>query len=231
MLIFSSLIEISCRPLTPRTPSPLIVREEPPTPPQPQPATVITKKLPPGPPPPRRVIIKRIPPLPAKPRPVIIEKWLPYKQPPERPVLYERAEHIEAPRPPQRNVILQYEPAKVRVEQEVQNVGCYRVDPEIYRAQYGSCLRRTNSIRRVLQDIGCNPDLITSTGYQTDAMINRTADLPLYDYSHSQSRTTIRPNTTCFTDEQLAELVGNSAQSSPPRHRSQTVYTMVIPSV
>ena len=216
--------------MTPRTPSPLIVREEPPTPPQAQPPTVITKKLPPAPAPPRRVIIKRVPPLPAKPRPVIIEKWLPYKNPPERPVLYERAEHIETQRTPHRNVILQYDQAKVRVEQEIQNVGCYRVDPEIYRAQYGSSLRRTDSIRRVLKDIGCNPDLITSTGYKTDATINRTTDLPLYDYSQQRN---IRANTTCFTDEQLVELIGNrqgqqSSSTTVLNHRSQPIYSSVV---
>lgn len=160
---------------------------------------------------------------------MIIEKWLPYKSPPERPVLYERAERVEAARAPQRNVILQYEPAKVRVEQEIQNVGCYRVDPEIYRAQYGTSLRRTNSIRRVLQDIGCNPDLITSTGYKTDATINRTTDLPLYDYGQQRN---IRPNTTCFTDEQLVEIIGNRQGPQPSsmnvlHRRSQPLYSTV----
>lgn len=109
-----------------------------------------------------------MPALPAKPRPVIIEKWLPYKTPPERPVIYERAEQTrDTTNSSQRNVILQYEPARVRVEQEIQNVGCYRVDPELYRSQFSSELRRTGSIRKVLQDIGCNPDVINSTGYNT----------------------------------------------------------------
>jgi len=108
-----------------------------------------------------------MPPLPAKPRPVIIEKWLPYKKPPERQVLYERAEQTEPNRAAQHNVILQYESPRVRIEQDIQNVGCFRVDPELYRAEFGTELRRTDSIRRVLRDIGCDPEIITSAGYTT----------------------------------------------------------------
>ncbi|CAF1197361.1 unnamed protein product [Rotaria sp. Silwood1] len=196
------LVVSTTPPIVPRTPSPLIVREQPPTPPHHQPAKVITKTLPPPPTPPRRVIIKRVPPLPAKPRPVIIEKWLPYKTPPERPVIYERAQKSEQTRQTPRNVILQYEPAKVRIEQEIQNVGCFRVDPEMYRAQFGTSLRRTDSIRKVLQDIGCNPDLLASTGYRTYNSSNRD------NYSLSSSHYDYpKRTTTCFTDEQLSELI------------------------
>jgi hypothetical protein len=205
----------------------LIVREQPPTPPQHQPARVITKTLPPPEALPRRVIIKRIPPLPAKPRPVIIEKWLPYKSPPQRPVLYERAERSEETRPTQRNVILQYEPARVRVEQEIQNVGYYRVDPEMYRAQFSTSLRRTDSIRKVLEDIGCNPNLITSTGYNTDCPSNQTNNSSHYDVPKSSR--------TCFTDEQLSELINPSVPtnrhndiSPPSRDKNQAYYTTVL---
>lgn len=141
------------------------------------------------------MIIKRIPPLPAKPRPVIIEKWLPYKAPPERPVLYERAEQVERNHSPQRNVILQYEPARVRIEQEIQNVGYFRVDPAIYQEQFGSELRRTDSIRRILQDIGCNPSILTT-----------------------QHGPPAEEQLTCFTDEQLSQFV------TTPKV-SQTYYT------
>lgn len=204
----------------------MFVREQPPTPPEHQPRRVITKTLPAPAARPRRVIIKRMPPLPAKPRPLIIEKWLPYKSPPERPILYERAEHVEQPRPAQRNLILQYEPAHVRIEQEFQNVGYFRVDPEAYRAQFGSSLRRTDSIRRVLEDIGCNPDLLTSTGYD--------ATTAQADYRPHGG-----PITTCFTDQQLTELIGSSSTarnrpqshydtpSSVNRSRNQTIYSTV----
>jgi hypothetical protein len=193
----------------PRTPSPLIVREQPPTPPEYQPAKVITKTLPPPPAAPRRVIIKRIPPLPAKPRPVIIEKWLPYKTTTERPILYQRAEKTQQIRPIQRNLILQYDPPRVQIKQELQNFGCFRVDPKLYQAQHGSALRRTESIRRVLEKIGCNADLITSTGYNTcySSSSNQTNNLPHYDYP--------RPSKTCFTDEQLDALIGSSVPQPP----------------
>ena len=124
---------------------------------------------------------------------------MPYKTPAERPILYERAEQVEQSQPSPRNVILQYEPARVRIEQEIQNAGYFRVDPEIYRAQFGSELRRTDSIRRLLKDIGCNPNILTTTGYNTS----------------SEQRT------TCFTDEQLSQLI---ATPQAP----QTYYTTVL---
>ncbi len=173
------------------------------------------------------MIIKRVPPLPAKPRSVIIEKWLPYKTLPERPILYERAEQQQPTRSTQRNVILQYEPAHVRVEQEIQNVGCFRVDPEIYRAQFGSQLRRTDSIRRVLQDIGCNPDVIETTGYNAgDSSANHTNNSSHYDYPKETTR-------TCFTDEQLSELIDPSTnhRSDIPvqsQQKNQVYYTTIV---
>lgn len=136
-----------------------------------------------------------MPPLPAKPRPVIIEKWLPYRQSRERPVLYQRAEKLEQNPPIQRNLILQYDPPRVHIKQELQNFGCFRVDPEIYRAQHGSALRRTESIRRVLKELGCDVDLMTSTGYDT-----------CYSSQYDPCPTV----TTCFTDEQLDALIGTS---------------------
>ncbi len=207
-MFFVSIISLLNRPIIPRTPSPLIVREQPPTPPLHQPTKIITKTLPAPPASSRRVIIKRMPPLPAKPRPVIIEKWLPYKSPGERPIIYERAtEKSEQNHSTQRNVILQYEPAHVRVQQEIQNVGYFRVDPQAYRTQFGSQLRRTDSIRRVLQDIGCNPDLITSTGYNTSSHNN---------YPRQ---------TTCFTDEKLSELISTPAAS---QDKNQVYYTTIL---
>lgn len=149
-----------------------------------------------------------MPPLPAKPRPVIIEKWLPYKKAAERPVLYQRAQKIEQTRPLQRNLILQYEPPRVQIKQELQNFGCYRVDPDIYRNQHGSSLRRTESIRRVLKDIGCDVDLITSTGYNScySSLANQTKNCSHYDYP--------RQTTTCFTDEQLDALIGSAVPTT-----------------
>ncbi|CAF0829720.1 unnamed protein product [Rotaria sordida] len=192
-------------PIPPRTPSPLIVREQPPTPPEYQPAEIITKTLSSSPTIPRRVIIKRLPPLPAKPRPVIIEKWLPYKTTKERRVLFQRTEQI---RPIQRNLILQYESPRIKIQQEIQNFGCFRVDPKIYQEQHGSSLRRTESIRKVLENIGCNVDLLTSTGYNTcySSTINQINNLSHYDYPRQTTTTT----TTHFTNEQLDSLIGSS---------------------
>lgn len=195
------------RPIPPRTPSPVIFREQPPVLPKPQPPKVITKTLPPLPTPPRRVIFKRMPSLPAKPRPVIIEKWLPYRQTKERPILYERAEKLVQNRPLQRNLILEYDPPRVHIKQELQNFGCFRVDPEIYRAEHGSALQSTDSIRRMLQKLGCDPNLITSTGYNT-----------CYSSCHSPAshNESSRTATTCFTDEQLDALIGTAVPRTIP---------------
>jgi hypothetical protein len=145
-----------------------------------------------------------MPPLPAKPRPVIIEKWLPYRQAAERPVLYQRTEKTESNRPMQRNLILQYDQPRVQIKQELQNFGCFRVDPAIYRAQHGTSLRRTESIRKVLKDIGCDVDLITSTGYNTCySSSNQPNYFSHYDYPRQST-------TTCFTDAQLDALIGSS---------------------
>ncbi len=177
---------------------------------------MITKTLPPPPSAPRRVIIKRMPPLPAKPRPVIIEKWLPYRQAPERPILYQRAENPKQIRPTQRNLILQYDQPRVQIKQELQNFGCFRVDPAIYRAQHGTSLRRTESIRKVLRDIGCDVDLITSTGYNTcySSLSNQPNCFSHYDYRR-------QPTTTCFTDAQLDALIGSSV---PPSTTTESHY-------
>lgn len=207
-----SFLPCFSRPTTPQTPSPLIVREQPPSPPEHLPRKIITKTLPAPPSTPRRVIVKRHPPLPAKPRPVIIEKWLPYKSPGERPILYERAKTTEQTRTQQRNLILQYEPARVQIKQKVQNFGCFRVDPELYRAQHGTSLRRTDSIRRVLKKIGCDPDLITSTGYQT--CYSTTQNMQTTSSSSSSHYDHPRHSTTCFTDDQLDTLIGTSVSNS-----------------
>ncbi|CAF1108222.1 unnamed protein product [Rotaria sp. Silwood1] len=184
----SSLIISTTPPIPPRTPSPLIVREQPPTPPAYQPTEIITKNLPLPSSGPRHVTIKHISPFPAKPRPVIIEKWLPYKATIERRVLYQRTEQIQ---PIQHNLILQYEQPRVKIKQEIQNFGCFRVDPKIYQAQHGSSLRRTDSIRKVLENIGCNADLITSTEYNTCyySTMNQTNNSSHYDYPRQTTTT------------------------------------------
>jgi len=151
-----------------------------------------------------------MPPLPAKPRPVIIEKWLPYRQTGERPVLYQRAEQTEQNRSLQRNLILQYDQPRVQIKQELQNFGCFRVDPAIYRAQHGTSLRRTESIRKVLKDIGCDVDLITSTGYNTCySPLTSNQPNPFSDYDYPRPSTT-----TCFTDAQLDALIGSSVPTT-----------------
>ncbi|CAM4940937.1 unnamed protein product [Rotaria socialis] len=183
-------------PIPPRTPSPIVVRERPPTPPEYQPTEIITKKLLRGPTPLRRVILRHASPLPAKPRPVIIEKWLPYKEAKERRVLYQR---MQQTRPAQHNLIFRCEPPQVKIKQKIEHIGCFRVDPKVYTAQYGSTLRRTDSIRRVLENIGCNANLLTSNGYQN-------CYLPTNNSSYNDN---LRTRTSHVSNERLNELLGS----------------------
>ena len=84
------------RPVVPRTPEPLVLREEPPPAPPRLGQKVITisgKRLPP---PPRKVVIERLPQLPAKPPNVLIERWLPYKQA-KRRVIYRPVDESRQP--------------------------------------------------------------------------------------------------------------------------------------
>lgn len=99
-----------------------------------------------------------------KPRPIIMEKRLPYKITNDRRVLYQR---IEPTRPVQRNLIVQYRSPQIKIKQEIENIGCYCVDPKLYEVEYGSTLRRTDSIRKILENIGFNANSIISKGYQT----------------------------------------------------------------
>ncbi|CAF0801404.1 unnamed protein product [Didymodactylos carnosus] len=191
------LIVTPNQPLPARTPSPIIIREEPPIPPEYQPPKIITKTLPPPPAPPRRVIVKRIPPLPEKPRPIVIEKWLPYKQPQRPAILYEKAPQIQPV--PTRNIIVQYEPARVKVMREVQNVGLYRVDPATYRAQYGTQLRRTESIRQVLQNIGCGTDLINNVTVRNNTSVPYHPQSTPYDNRSYLNGSSRYPHTTQHT--------------------------------
>lgn len=167
--IYNDYLSNTNRPVPSRTPSPIIVREKPPIPPSYESSKAIKKPILPGSNSLRHVVIKRAPPLPTKPRPIIIEKWLPYKAKKERPVLYQRTTNTEIIHPNvHRNVILEYKPADIKVKQEFQNFGCFYVDPKVYQAKYGSSLRRSESIRKVLESVGCNPDLLSPIDYESN---------------------------------------------------------------
>ncbi|KAL7669038.1 hypothetical protein ACOME3_009709 [Neoechinorhynchus agilis] len=132
------------RPPRPATPPPMIIREKPPQTPQNCAPKVITRNLPPPPPPPRRVIIERLPPLPPKPRSIIVERWLPYKQQ-KRRVIYQRAPQIQHPEQ-QKNLIIQWEGAQVKILKEFRNLGIAKVDPNIYVQKFGPSLCHTSAL-------------------------------------------------------------------------------------
>jgi len=89
--------------------------------------------------PPRSVIIERLPPLPPRPRDIIIERWVPYgAQAKRRTIVQRAAAAVQYARP--RNVIIQYEPAHVRIVRQFERLGVTPANPQAYVAQYGATL-------------------------------------------------------------------------------------------
>ncbi|CAF4922979.1 unnamed protein product, partial [Rotaria sp. Silwood2] len=104
------------------------------------------------------------------------------------------------------------------------------VDPKIYRAQFATSLRRTDSIRKVLQDIGCNPDILTSTGnrtYYSSNQDNYSLSTSHYDYP--------KRTKTCFTDEELSALIDSRKNtnrhydlSSTSNNQNKMYYSTIL---
>jgi len=135
----------------PCTPEPLVVREIPPALPQPIGQKIITISGKGLPPPPRKVIIERLPPVPAKPQGVILERWLPFEAQ-RRKVIY---------RPPQpdpvyckpKNVIVQWDPPNVRIEQTVKYLGIVNANPTEYIKRYGETLVSVQQFPEIVRNI------------------------------------------------------------------------------
>ncbi|KAI0986653.1 hypothetical protein GJ496_011894 [Pomphorhynchus laevis] len=168
------------RPPRPSTPPPLVIRERPPQAPQPLGPKVITRNLPPPPPPPRRVIIERLPPLPPKPRSIIVERWLPYKQV-KRRVVYQRAPQVETPQS-QKNLIIQWEGAQVKVQKEFRNLGISRADPNMYIQQYGPQLKPSSALPDFARSVGLPPNVGNNDHHEQGmfGMIESTDAIPNY---------------------------------------------------
>jgi hypothetical protein len=120
-------------------PPPLVLRERPPVPPAAVASQTVIRRLAALPVPPRSVIIERLPPLPPKPRDIIIERWIPYGAQAKRKTIVQRAAAAQA-YPAPRNVIIQYEPAQVRVVRQFQRLGVVQANPAAYLQQYGAQL-------------------------------------------------------------------------------------------
>ena len=92
----------------PKTPEPIVIREEPPKWAARLPTQIINVPGQVYEPPPRKLIIERLPPLPPKPQPVQIERWLPYKFP-KRKIIHEKADPpVIQPEKP-RNLIVEWQ--------------------------------------------------------------------------------------------------------------------------
>jgi len=108
--------------------------------------------------PPRSVIIERLPPLPPRPRDVIIERWVPYgAQAKRRTIVRRAAAAVQYPRP--RNVIVQYEPAQVRIVRQFQRLGVTPANPVAYVQQYGASLLDAGTLVQQARAAGVVEDI------------------------------------------------------------------------
>jgi hypothetical protein len=145
-------IVIRQQPPRPETPTPLVIREAPPRPPptiEPKLITVSGKRIPP---PPRRVIIERLAPLPPKPQSIIIERWLPYREQ-KRRVVFTRTQEAEVTYEKPRNLIIQWEQAKVNIVREVKDLGVIRANPTEYISRFGNFLKAPNDLPDFVKEI------------------------------------------------------------------------------
>ncbi|CAF1033659.1 unnamed protein product [Rotaria sordida] len=148
-------------------PPPLVLRERPPVPPAPIASQTVIRRLPAVPVPPRSIIVERLPPLPPRPRDIIIERWIPYGAQAKRKTIVQRAAAAkEYPKP--RNMIIQYEPAQVRVIRQFHRLGITQENPQLYVQRYGASLLDAHSLIQqartagVIEDISPPSNLATS---------------------------------------------------------------------
>ncbi|CAF2666007.1 unnamed protein product [Rotaria sp. Silwood2] len=140
------------------TPPPLVLREQPPPKPPIISSQTVVRNLAAIPVPPRSVVIERIPPSPAKPRDIIIERWIPYGPQPSRKTIVQRAD-APNPYPPPRNVIIEYEPPKVRVLRQFQRLGISPENPQEYIQRYGALLIDSHTLVQQARAAGIIEDI------------------------------------------------------------------------
>jgi len=108
--------------------------------------------------PPRSVIIERLPAAPARPRDVIIERWVPYGAQAKRRTVVQRAAAAQQYVAP-RNVIIQYEPAQVRIVRQFQRLGVTQANPQAYVQQYGATLLEAQTLVQQARAAGVVEDI------------------------------------------------------------------------
>ena len=134
------------------TPPPLLIREQPPRAPITVGTKIVTisgKRLPP---PQRKVIVERLAPMPAKPQSVLIERWLPFT-PQKRKVIYSKPQEPDPIVVKPRNVIIQWEPPKVKIEKVYKDLGVVRANPAEYVAKYGDVLKPADQLPSFVKSI------------------------------------------------------------------------------
>jgi len=91
---------------------------------------------------------------------IIIERWVPYGAQAKRRTIVQRAAAAQAYAAP-RNVIIQYEPAQVRVVRQFQRLGVTQANPQAYLQQYGASLLDATVLVQQARAAGVVEDIVS----------------------------------------------------------------------
>ncbi len=90
---------------------------------------------------------------------IIIERWIPYGAQAKRKTIVQRAAAAKGyPKP--RNIIIQYEPIKVRVIRQFQRLGVIQENPQLYVQRYGISLLDAQTLLQQARAAGVIEDIV-----------------------------------------------------------------------
>ncbi len=90
---------------------------------------------------------------------IIIERWVPYGAQAKRRTIVQRAAAAQQ-YPSPRNVIIQYEPAQVRIIRQFQRLGVTPANPQAYVQQYGAQLLDAATLVQQARTAGVVEDIV-----------------------------------------------------------------------
>ena len=91
---------------------------------------------------------------------IIIERWTPYVYTVKRKINVQRAEAAKA-YPAPRNVIIQYEPVRVRVVRQFQRLGVIQENPTVYFQRWGAQLLDAQTLLQQARAHGVVEDIVS----------------------------------------------------------------------
>jgi hypothetical protein len=91
---------------------------------------------------------------------IIIERWVPYGASAKRRTVVQRAAAAQQYAAP-RNVIIQYEPAQVRIVRQFQRLGVTQENPAAYYQRYGASLLDAQVLLQQARAAGVVEDIVS----------------------------------------------------------------------